>query len=58
MAAGFPPSLFLSEAQAGPQLRLGEHSGPSGQELVIFVGHIGRASQLHSRTGPDREKTA
>lgn len=31
---------------------------PWWAELVISVGHTGHASQLHSRTGPDREKTA
>lgn len=55
LASTFP----VPESGPGwPMVESGEDTGPTGQQLVISVGHTGCASQLRSRTGPGHGRTA
>lgn len=54
-----PGQLPHPESGPGwPMGESGEDTGRAGLQPVSSVGHTGRASQLHSRTGPGRGKTA
>lgn len=59
-AAGLATSPSLSQAEAGSGRVRGSTLAllGSGQSSLISVGHTGRASQFHARTGPGHGKTA